>query len=410
MANPPDPCWSAVDAGIKRMNPRVIFATTVFDDVQTGPGMYAQYLWRAFRDDPEIEFHVVAPSFPHEHPRLHAIEPADRAGTLYHRVGRAALRLAAGRERETIVHGNAAHAMFGFLSYAGPLVVQVNDYEVAWFWRHMVGRFVNQGLRSLLSLIWRRRQERRVVGAATRIVCNSRWTRQRVLCAYHPAPERVITIYKAVDVSSFKRPAVLPPDPLPDRDRGGRLILVGTNWYIKGLDILLRALPRVAESFENVSLTVAGPEVRMANTKVKALSDRLGLSDRVDFLGRVPRRDLPALLWHSDVALLPSRREGFGVAALEAMAAALPVVASRIGGIPEIISSDDYGVLCEPANVQALVGGIRKVLGDAAYRRRLGQAGPLRVREFGLDRMIQGVRRLYLELCPRQAAGTTSGM
>ncbi len=264
----------------------------------------------------------------------------------------------------------------------------------------MVDRFLSQGLRSLLSLIWRRRQEKRVVRAATRVVCNSQWTMQRVLDAYHPAPKRVITIYKAVDVTAFKRPAVLPPDPLGNRPRGARLILVGTNWHIKGLDILLRALPAVAESFGDVSLTVVGPEVCKANTKIKALSGRLGLADRVDFIGRVSRRDLPALLWHCDVALLPSRREGFGVAALEAMAAALPVVASRIGGIPEIISGPDHGVLCEPGSAEPLAGGIRKVLGDEAYRARLGGAGPLRAREFGLDRMIQAVRRLYLELCP----------
>ncbi len=377
---------------------RVIFATTVFDDVQTGPGIYAQYLWRAFRDDPDIEFHVVAPCAAEQHPRLHTVDAGDTSGTLFHRVARKTLAVAAGRERETIVHGNAAHAMFGFLSYDGPVVVQINDYEVAWLWRHMVDRLVNQGLRSLGSLIWRRRQEKRVARAATRVVCNSQWTRQRVLGAYHPDPQRVTTIYKAVDVSAFKRPAVLPPDPLPNRPRGGRLILVGTNWYIKGLDVLLRALPAVVESFENVSLTVAGPETCKANTKIKALSGRLGLSDRVNFLGRVPRGDLPALLWHCDVALLPSRREGFGVAALEAMAAALPVVASRVGGIPEIITSDDCGVLCEPGSAQSLAGGIRKVLGDEAYRTRLSRTGPDRASEFGLDRMIQAVRRLYLEL------------
>ena len=382
------------------MRPRVVFASTVFDDVQTGPGIYARYLWQAFRDDPDLEFDIVVPSAAERHPRLHTVDAGDTSGTLYHRIGRKTLAVAAGRERETIVHGNAAHAMFGFLGYAGPLVVQINDYEVAWFWRHAAGRLVNQGLRSLLSLMWRRRQEKRVVRAATRVVCNSQWTRQRVLGAYHPAAERVVTIHKAVDVAAFKRPATLPPDPLPNRPRGGRLILVGTNWYIKGLDILLRALPAVAESFENVSLAVAGPEACKANTKIKALARRLGLSDRVDFLGRVPRSDLPALLWHCDVALLPSRREAFGVAALEAMAAGLPVVASRVGGIGEIITGDDCGVLCEPGSAQSLAEGIRRVLGDEAYRERLSRAGPDRASRFGLDRMIQAVRRLYLELCP----------
>src|SRR3954452_24303555 len=96
--------------------PRVIFASTVFDEISTGPALYAQTLWRAFADDPEIDFHVVAPAFREQHPRLHA---AGASGSVYQAVCATAIELAKGREGNTLIHGNAAHAMTSCIDYPG---------------------------------------------------------------------------------------------------------------------------------------------------------------------------------------------------------------------------------------------------------------------------------------------------
>ena len=98
---------------------RVIFASTVFENVATGPGMYARYLWDAFRDDPEIEFHLVAPTIREKHPRLHAAGTSSRSSEVYAAVADAALRLASGSEARTIIHGNGAHAMARIIGYPG---------------------------------------------------------------------------------------------------------------------------------------------------------------------------------------------------------------------------------------------------------------------------------------------------
>ena len=379
------------------MRPRVIFTTTVFDEVQNGPGIYAQYLWQAFRDDPEIEFHLVAPSAEEKHPRLHAQDSAAGRG-MGRRINALALELSVGKESETIQHGNMAHVMGAFATYPGPWVAQVNDYEVATLWQHVAGTILRHGPRRLAALTCRRRQEKKLLPKATRVVCNSECTRRQVLSAYRVDPDRTVTIHKAVDASSFTRPATLPPDPLPDRPAGARLVFVGTNWQVKAVDVLLKALRDVSRDVPNVTLAVAGQDLSKAATRVRSLCEKLGLSDRVTFLGRVDRDRLPELIWHSDVFVLPSRMEAFGVAVLEALAAGAPVVATDVGGIPEIVRDGVDGLLVPADDPVALAGAIRKVVSDEPLKRRLAEAAPPRAEAFSVARMIASLRKLYLEL------------
>jgi len=380
------------------MKRRVLFVTTVFDDVQTGPGLYARTLWRALRDDDEIEFHVVAPGFREPHLRLHPVGVRGRRRSVYRRVARGALELAGEAATPPLVHGNAAHAMAEFIGYPGAWLVQVNDYEVAGLRRHAWATLRSRGPRRLVSLAWRRRREARVVRAATRVVCNSNFTRDAVLAAYRPEVSKVVTIHKAVDTSAFARPPVLPPDPLASRPAGGRLAFVGTNWQIKGLDVLLRAVARLAPSHPDVTLAVAGQDPSATGGKMRRLCGRLGLADRVFFPGRLDREALAALLWHADVFVLPSRQEAFGVSVLEALAAGVPVVASDVGGLGEILRDATHGVSCPPDHPRALAEAVGGLLGDEARRIELARAGPTRAARFGLDRMIRAVRELYLSL------------
>ena len=465
---------------------RVVFATTVFDDVATGPGVFARYLWRALKEDGEIEFHLVCPSARLACPRLHA---AGGAGSVYTRVADKAREVAqtlansapaqsagcqpAGLSRGwPILHVNAAHAAGGLLDYAGPWIVQVNDYEVADLWPNAARVLFGAGPRRLASLIWRRGQEKRAVRSATRVVCNSDYTRQAVLRAYGGDPARTLTIHKAVEVgeksglapfSPAKNKTVPPGDQsieqtergsgtvqgengacpifpgLPrangekrdrrhfslastspavqDADRGSssladfaagtgkmapvpvfRLAFVGTNWRIKGLDVLLHALARLGESDVKFSLVVAGSADLPGHAPMVRLAGRLGLGDRVTFAGRLGRADLARLLWASDAVVLPSRQEAFGVAVLEALAAGVPVIASRVGGIPEILRDGREGLLVPVGDARALAAAIAKLAHDPSLRARLASAGPARAADFSLRRMIEAYRGLYREL------------
>ena len=111
LCRPPEQETATGGRTLLKLVAAVVFVTTVFEGVDTGPGIYAHYLWRAFRDDPEVEFHVVAPEFAERHPRLHAAGTGTGSLDLYRRVQDKAMEVAAAEARRTILHGNSTHGM-----------------------------------------------------------------------------------------------------------------------------------------------------------------------------------------------------------------------------------------------------------------------------------------------------------
>lgn len=374
----------------------IVFLTTVFEGVDTGPAAYAQYLWAAFRDDPTLDFHVVAPAFGEHHPHLHASGSGGGSLALYRRVQRLAWEVADRLGSGTIVHGNSTHSMGAFVGYRGPWMVQVNDYETALFPQRVGDIYWQHGMRRLLSFAWRYWNERRVLGSVNLAVCNSEYTAEKIRAVYRVDPARVTVIHKAVDTEAFRRPSRLPPDPRPHRAQGARLVFVGSDWKRKGLDVLLEALEAVATVTPPVSLAVIGPDPR--DSALRTLLDTGRVADRVDLVGRARREAVACHLWHSDIFVLPSRREAFGVAVLEALTAGLPVVAADAGGIPEIVRSGEEGLLVQPDRADDLATALLRLLGNRSLREAMGEAGCLRAREFSLQFMVPKLRTTYLSL------------
>jgi glycosyltransferase involved in cell wall biosynthesis len=114
-----------------------------------------------------------------------------------------------------------------------------------------------------------------------------------------------------------------------------------------------------------------GPERR----RLERQAARLGLGERVRFLGEVPHEQVPEVLQQLDIFAMPSTYEGFGVAALEAEAMELPVVASSVHGIPDVVVDGETGLLVPPRDRQALASALDRLVADGDLRRRLGQAG-----------------------------------
>ncbi len=134
-----------------------------------------------------------------------------------------------------------------------------------------------------------------------------------------------------------------------------------------------------------------------------ALEDRVareGLSDEVVFVGE--RQDLVSWLSVADVLLLPSAQESFGLAALEAMACEVPVVASRVGGLPEVIQDGETGFLCTDGDVAEMADRSLQVLRDPALRLRIGQAAARVVRDrYQTDTVVPQYERYYEEVLGR---------
>jgi glycosyltransferase involved in cell wall biosynthesis len=166
----------------------------------------------------------------------------------------------------------------------------------------------------------------------------------------------------------------------------------------KGIDVALHACVRVTRELPDVKFTLAGdgPE----RDALVALIDELDLGDTVECLGGVPMKDVPALLQRATVVVVPSNyEEPFGLVAVEAGLAGRPVVASRVGGLPEIVEDGRNGLLVPPDDPDALAAAVLTVLRDPGLAERLGAEGRARAeRDFGLDKHVTAFEELFLKL------------
>lgn len=163
----------------------------------------------------------------------------------------------------------------------------------------------------------------------------------------------------------------------------------------KGVIYALRAFSQIAEQFPNARLVIAGdgPLRRLLEAEVQTL----GLQGCVRFLGW--REDAAQLMAGFDLLLVPSLWEGFGLVILEAMAQAVPVIASRVSAIPEIVVDGETGLLPLPRDVDKLAESMAMLLGDHALRGYMGMMAQERLEEhFTADHMIEQTTALYRQL------------
>lgn len=172
-------------------------------------------------------------------------------------------------------------------------------------------------------------------------------------------------------------------------------LVIGTtaNFYrTKALDVLIRAAALVAHSHAQAHFALVGDG--MERPSLELLIEKLGLRRNVILLGQHPHaRDLlPAF----DLFVLPSRKEGMPLALLEAMAAGLPVVATNVGGMPEVVTHGKTGLIVPPEDPDSLAEAILSIASEPALRKRYGEAGRTHVnRHFSLDTMFDQTMELY---------------
>lgn len=213
-------------------------------------------------------------------------------------------------------------------------------------------------------------------------------------------PERLVTIPSSVDASQLraKRTSAEVRAQLGLRADDFVVLTLAALVARKGIDVLLEACARLERP---VALLVAGDGEERTNLERHA--HELGLGKTVRFLGA--RDDKAELLAACDVFALASRAEGLGVAALEAMACARAVVATRVGGLAEAVVDGRTGLLVAPGDAEALARALRTLHDDPALRARLGAAGPRRLEEgFAAEQMVAAYEALYREVLAEAAA------
>jgi len=166
-----------------------------------------------------------------------------------------------------------------------------------------------------------------------------------------------------------------------------------------GIELLIRAFAQIHARHPEASLMIVGDGGEYK--PLKALSQNLGLSAKIRFCGFVENPDVPDLLNRMDIFAVPSvsPSETFGVAAVEASACGLPVVASRIGGLPEVVCDGKTGLLIPSGDVDALARALEQLIMDPDLRKRLGDAGRgFVVEKYPWKESVRRMETLYIRL------------
>ena len=224
--------------------------------------------------------------------------------------------------------------------------------------------------------------ERAVRPLTTVTVCVSESERQAGIAAGTCGPATSVVIPNGIDPGSRPRahPEVEPP----------RVVTVGRLQAPKDPLSLVRALAELRATPVRTQIVGAGPD----RAAVEAEIERFGLSETVEVAGH--RDDVAEILAGSQIFVLSSRSEASPMAVLEAMAAGLPVIASRVGGLSELVVENETGLLVAPGDPRALAAAIGSLVENPALRARLGSAARTRVEQcFNLDAFLAAHLDLY---------------
>ena len=211
------------------------------------------------------------------------------------------------------------------------------------------------------------------------------------------APHRVVTIHNGIDPDHFRRTSScadarrqlgLPID---------RQIVAGLGGLraLKGFAYLIESLALLRHEFPSATAVIAGDGDQ--RTELEAKAQALGMANRVVFLGL--RADVNPVYDAADVFVLSSLSEAFPYVVLEAMSHELPVVATRVGGVPEAVLHDETGLLIPPGDAAAIAAALRPLLSSAELRQRMGKAGRQRViRSFHEADMVRKTMEVYQQM------------
>ena len=230
--------------------------------------------------------------------------------------------------------------------------------------------------------------------ASDRVVTVTELLRQQAIERLHLRPDRVTTIYNGINADHFYQPEA--------REALRAELGIGPEAFVmtytgrliggKGIEDLLRATAHLAPQHPEARALVVGEGP--LDAPLKQLAAELNITDQIVFSGF--RRDIPAVLAASDVFVLPSFSEGLPLSLLEAMAACKPVVASRVGGIPEVVVDGETGLLIDPGDVPGLAAALASLIDDPAQSQRIGTQGQKHVQDhFTVDRMVAQYQALY---------------
>jgi glycosyltransferase involved in cell wall biosynthesis len=232
--------------------------------------------------------------------------------------------------------------------------------------------------------------QRAAYECAHKVVANSRAAAERLRREGVPS-RKIATVSNGVDRSVFV--------PHPARHKLRRVVVVANLRPEKRHDVLIDAAPEVLRHFPEARFEIVGDGPELPSLQSRTVDQ--GVAHAFTFVGH--EEDVAARLKAADIFVLPSRSEAFPNAVLEAMSAGLPIVASGVGGILELIDDHRTGLLVPPGDPHALARGICRLMADQPLGVRLGDAAAQEVRgRYSFDRMTAAFEAVYLSELARR--------
>lgn len=267
--------------------------------------------------------------------------------------------------------------------WAGGIAKMTSDAKLVWSRRDM----------GILRTRKHHVAYRMMAGVPDAVFAVSEQVRQYCIDVDRIEPSRVLTVHNGLDLGELNRVGNA-----SSGHRGLNVLTVGNIRPVKGHDVLIRAGAQIVQRFPDAKIQIAGDVLEPEYYReLQRLVETLGLSGRVAFLGNVT--DLKQCFAQADIFVLPSRSEGFSNAIVEAMAAALPVVATNVGGNAEAVKNGETGLIVPAEDESALADAICLLLGAPEQAAAMGVLGRARAADlFTTESMMRRIVDTYAKL------------
>jgi glycosyltransferase involved in cell wall biosynthesis len=222
------------------------------------------------------------------------------------------------------------------------------------------------------------------------IIANSYYTKKILLQNYSTISKKVFVCYKTIDFTRFLNTSITKYADFFN------ILFVGGNMERKGIISIINSSPNVISRYKNVKYHIIGEDPKL-NYYINLCKD-LGVHSNFIFHGNITPENLKHFYNMANLFLLPSIEEALGISILEAMANNIPVIATKVGGITEIITNNTNGILLEPNNTQELSDKIIKIIDDKQLRDRIIKNAKITIKKFSNETMFDCTYKLYSKI------------
>ena len=298
-------------------------------------------------------------------------------------------------QREHRIDYGIVHSHYWLSGCAGQVFAEEQDIPHAVTF-HTLGLIKMQSRAGEAEPEERQHAERALMASARRIIAFSSHERNAMVNLYGADPRRIVLAPCGVDLSLFR--------PMEQERARGILGLNGEKVFLyvgrleplKGLELLLQ-LPAHIDTCEKIRVLVVGggPGEQEEVDRLRSLAKTLNVDEVFDFVGMVDQGDLPVYYNAADVCVVPSYYESFGLTALESMACGTPVVASRVGGLPNVVQHGRTGYLQSWRCPEAFADSLEMIVSSPSLRQSMGRAARLRAEGMGWDRVAAKISEAY---------------